>query len=184
MAGNRFAMMSEWMKNGNINEFVTAHRDTNRFELVSSPLKPRISSIAVDNYVISPVVGRGSEGLDLHARAGNDPRGSQRGATSKARTTRTLSLIGFIYQGQYPYRSRRPRLPGGLRSTQNRVGRLEHYLLELISTRRHVSMDESRAPRPGEVRSQRQPSDQTLGLLRSWNGNIRGPEQASTVLQV
>ena len=29
-----FAMASEWMVNGNINEFVNAHRDENRFELV------------------------------------------------------------------------------------------------------------------------------------------------------
>jgi len=29
-----FAMVSEWMVNGNINEFVEAHRDANRFELV------------------------------------------------------------------------------------------------------------------------------------------------------
>jgi len=29
-----FAMVSEWMVNGNINGFVEAHRDANRFELV------------------------------------------------------------------------------------------------------------------------------------------------------
>ena len=29
-----FAMVSEWMVNGNINEFIGAHRDANRFELV------------------------------------------------------------------------------------------------------------------------------------------------------
>ena len=29
-----FAMVSEWMVNGNINEFVETHRDANRFELV------------------------------------------------------------------------------------------------------------------------------------------------------
>ena len=34
MGGNQFAMVSEWMSNGNINEFVTAHWDANRFELV------------------------------------------------------------------------------------------------------------------------------------------------------
>ena len=35
MAKDRFAMVSEWMTNGNINQFVVAHRDANRFELVS-----------------------------------------------------------------------------------------------------------------------------------------------------
>ena len=29
-----FAMVSEWMINGNINEFIKAHKDVNRFELV------------------------------------------------------------------------------------------------------------------------------------------------------
>ena len=36
MADSQFAMVSEWMENGNINEFVKAHRDANRFELVKS----------------------------------------------------------------------------------------------------------------------------------------------------
>ena len=29
-----FAMTSEWMESGNINEFIEAHQDANRFELV------------------------------------------------------------------------------------------------------------------------------------------------------
>jgi len=35
MEGRLFAMVSEWMVNGNINEFIGAHRDANRFKLVS-----------------------------------------------------------------------------------------------------------------------------------------------------
>ena len=34
MGEYHFAMASEWMINGNINEFVDANRDANRFELV------------------------------------------------------------------------------------------------------------------------------------------------------
>ena len=34
MSDNQFAMVSEWMDGGNINEFIKAHRDENRFELV------------------------------------------------------------------------------------------------------------------------------------------------------
>ena len=34
MSDGQFAMVSEWMINGNIKEFVEAHRDVNRFELV------------------------------------------------------------------------------------------------------------------------------------------------------
>lgn len=43
MTENEFAMVSDWMPNGNINHFVTLHRDANRFELVSphsSPCNP------------------------------------------------------------------------------------------------------------------------------------------------
>jgi hypothetical protein len=38
MGNDQFAMVSEWMTNGNINEFVKARRDVNRFELVRSCL--------------------------------------------------------------------------------------------------------------------------------------------------
>jgi len=36
MGKNLLAMVSEWMVNGNITEFIKAHRDANRFELVGS----------------------------------------------------------------------------------------------------------------------------------------------------
>ena len=36
MGNNQFSMVSEWMVNGNINEFIKAHRDANRFELVGT----------------------------------------------------------------------------------------------------------------------------------------------------
>ena len=34
MSKNQFTMISEWMMNGNINEYVRARRDVNRFGLV------------------------------------------------------------------------------------------------------------------------------------------------------
>ena len=34
MEDKQFVMVSEWMENGNINEFIKAHDDVNRFELV------------------------------------------------------------------------------------------------------------------------------------------------------
>ena len=37
MTDDEFAMVSEWMSNGNINQFVRDHRDANRFELVIFP---------------------------------------------------------------------------------------------------------------------------------------------------
>lgn len=35
--GDRFALVSEWMENGNINQFVASHQGANRFELVGPP---------------------------------------------------------------------------------------------------------------------------------------------------
>ena len=39
MTKDRFAMVSEWMPNRNIKQFVVAHQDANRFELVRHPFK-------------------------------------------------------------------------------------------------------------------------------------------------
>ena len=71
MIGNRFAMVSEWMTNGNINQFVTTHPHENRFELVSYPFKLLIPSAPVDNY--ASAVGRRRKGLDPYAQPGDDP---------------------------------------------------------------------------------------------------------------
>ena len=51
MTEAQFAMASEWMANGNINDFVKAHPDADELELVGFPLKsyyPRF----VDNWTI------------------------------------------------------------------------------------------------------------------------------------
>jgi len=34
MVDKHFAMVSEWMENGSINQYIMVHRDVNRFELV------------------------------------------------------------------------------------------------------------------------------------------------------
>ena len=63
MTETQFGMVSKWMANGNINQFVTAHKEVNRFELVSprsgfcNPRLPLTSSTCA--------VGRRHSGLDL-----------------------------------------------------------------------------------------------------------------------
>lgn len=52
MTENRFTMVSGWMTNGNINQFVKAHLNANRFELVSFPSKFLSSSALVNDCVI------------------------------------------------------------------------------------------------------------------------------------
>jgi hypothetical protein len=75
MTEDRFAMVSEWMTNGNLKEFVTAHPDVNRFDLVGLPLRLLPPSLDIDGYVIL-VVGRRCEGPDLHARSEDGPQRS------------------------------------------------------------------------------------------------------------
>jgi hypothetical protein len=37
MDGQQLVMVSEWMANGNINQFTKAHKDADRHQLVGSP---------------------------------------------------------------------------------------------------------------------------------------------------
>ena len=84
MTEDRFAMVSEWMTNGNVTQFVRTHRDANRFELVGLPLK--FLSVVTDDDGIS-AVGRRREGFDLYAWSGNGSWGPQRGASSRTAVT-------------------------------------------------------------------------------------------------
>ena len=47
MSEVQFAMISEWMVNGNINDFVKAHPDADRLELVGSSFGVLWSSLQV-----------------------------------------------------------------------------------------------------------------------------------------
>jgi len=44
MSEARFAMISDWMADGNINDFVGKHPDVDRLGLVGSPFKMLLSS--------------------------------------------------------------------------------------------------------------------------------------------
>ena len=61
MSENQFAMVSEWMTNGNIKQFIMSHQDANRFELVSSSFKP-LEWSAVNNHSCDPDSWRMSQG--------------------------------------------------------------------------------------------------------------------------
>ena len=51
MSNNQFAMVSEWMVNGNVNEYVQKHRNVNPFELVGLTLL--FVSLLADAYSTS-----------------------------------------------------------------------------------------------------------------------------------
>jgi len=52
MTETEFSMVSEWMLNGNVNQFVATHQDAKRFELVPFPLKLLYSSPVADNSTV------------------------------------------------------------------------------------------------------------------------------------
>ena len=47
MSGTQFAMVSDWMVNGNINDFVKTHPDANCLELVGFSVKVELFSPSV-----------------------------------------------------------------------------------------------------------------------------------------
>ena len=54
IAGAQLAMVSEWMENGNINEFVKNHLDADRLGLVSFPFEvPSLCSRFIDDLMTS-----------------------------------------------------------------------------------------------------------------------------------
>src|ERR1700742_3158142 len=77
-----------------------------------------------------------------------------------------------IRQGEHTNRPNWKRPTGGLWSADHHLGPREPFILELIRTRRHGPVDESGTYRTGPVWIQGQPSDETFGLLCSWDGHI------------
>ena len=57
MTGPRYAMVSEWMVNGNINEFVEKHPEADRLGLVGVPSEAPVNSV-LDDRLISVAAGR------------------------------------------------------------------------------------------------------------------------------
>jgi serine/threonine protein kinase len=75
ISGTRFAMVSKWMENGNINEFVEKNRHANRIELVRRPSIPTPTS----PQLMWCSVGRRCERFGVHAWSPHGPRRSERG---------------------------------------------------------------------------------------------------------
>ena len=64
------AMASEWMANGNINQFIKVNENVDRFELVRYNSYFRLGS-----KLINPLTAqRRRQRVDLPARPGDDPR--------------------------------------------------------------------------------------------------------------
>ena len=66
MTGSQFAMVSDWMVNGSINDFAKAHPDANRLELVGFLFKVSPSPLLTDEWMTN-LAGRCRQGVDLHS---------------------------------------------------------------------------------------------------------------------
>ena len=53
MSDAQFVMVSDWMVNGNINDFVKTNPNANRIELVSCSLKVSLSSLQIHDNLFS-----------------------------------------------------------------------------------------------------------------------------------
>ena len=76
MSNNQFAMVSEWMANGNVNEFIKLHSEVNRFKLVR-PYFYRISNLSLTESF--PIAWRCRSRVGVYAQPGDDTRGPEGG---------------------------------------------------------------------------------------------------------
>ena len=77
MSESHFAMVSDWMVNGSINEFLRGNPDINLVDLVRLLTESSLCFGRTEEQIGGSVEGR-RYGADLYASARNDPRGSQR----------------------------------------------------------------------------------------------------------
>ena len=138
MSGTRFAMVSGWMHNGNISQFVSANRDVNRFELVSLQLGFILSYLLLTRAY--PKLAGAAEGL-VHMHEQGMIHGDLKGVRTLALGQQSASNGNFV--GQYSHRRSSPCPPGGLRITHDHIGDHEaRRTLKLVHSRWHVQVDE------------------------------------------
>ena len=84
MSESHFAMVSDWMDNGSINEFLRRNPDVDRLDLVRMLSEFLLRFERTDEQIGDPAERRCCR-ADLYSSAGNDPRGSQRRTFSMPR---------------------------------------------------------------------------------------------------
>ena len=168
MSETQFAMVSEWMPNGNIKQYVKAHPDENRFELVSLMSWSLPSSLTIGWFRSWEML----RGVWFTCTSRGWSMGISKGYALEIQG-HFQSLMDFVCLGQCTRRPNGPRLPGRLRFAYDHIRSHEPHD---VHTGRHDPMDE-----PGKIRSQKNPPDEALGLLRPWDGDIRGAEWSGSI---
>ena len=82
MSEGQFAMVSEWMVGGNINEYVEANPDANRLKLVRFRSKSRTLRVKFVDIRVTFLAERRCSRVDIHPSSWNDPRRPQGGGFS------------------------------------------------------------------------------------------------------
>jgi len=100
MSRTQLAMVSEWMSNGNINQFVKMHWDANRFDLVCSLFRFLASYLPVNGCAI-PQLGDVAVGL-IYMHEQGMVHGDLKGVRFQEPGSPLISDGHF--QGQRPYR--------------------------------------------------------------------------------
>ena len=96
----QFAMVSEWMPNGNINQFVGTHQDANRFDLVCLPSRFLVSHLLANGCAILQL-GDVAGGL-IYMHEQGMVHGDLKGV--RFRELGSPSFSNGHCQGQRPYR--------------------------------------------------------------------------------
>ena len=140
MSETQFGMVSEWLPNGNINQFVKTHWDANRFDLVCSPFRFLASYLVVDGYTI-PQLGDVAVGL-IYMHEQGMVHGDLKGV--RFPVLGSPSIPDGHCQGQRPDRRNQTRTPGRLWSAHSCIGHHKPHVTDVVHTRWHTPMDESR----------------------------------------
>jgi len=171
----RFAMVSEWMDNGNIREYVEKHGGVNRVQLVSNLL-----DLAERTRLIRSA-GRCCDWVGVHAQHSHGARRLEGGTILLIIRHQNAHGRGA---GEYPDQSKFPCLSRGLWSLDGCWGGApncvwSHHDLSNCGSVPHVvhswrdhSVDESRVAGSGPVRTSRFPTDKAVRLLRSRDGCV------------
>jgi len=124
---HRFALVSEWMENGNINEFIEKNQHVNRVELVS---RGRLLDPPAGASLMYHSAGRGCEWLEVHAR---HPHGARRSERSAFRFFQMKCIHTYtkIYEGKHTGQQGPASLHRRLRSVDHHWGHNSRYCRSL-----------------------------------------------------
>ena len=160
-------MVSKWMPNGNINEFLGARRDVNRFELVSFLVLIRVVVVPLTIRCVLQLEDV-AEGL-AYMHGQEMVHGDLKGV--RFTVSCSLTISNWHRKGKHPYRRKLPCMSCGLRPPEDHIGNHKpRTTFKFIHTGWDVPVDESRTLTTREVWPPTLPPDESLGLLRAWNG--------------